>query len=384
MITMGSSAESNVPSSIRELPHVLLVVDQFPQTLGGGERVALQLATLLPQYGFRASLLTFFLHPDSPALHNAPFPIRVIPLHRTWGLTAIRRAIELSQFLKSERVQIVQTFFESSDIWAGVVTKALSGAKLIWSRRDMGILRSRKHRISYRVLASLPNAVCCVSEQVRQHCISVDRIKPSNVFTVHNGIDLSRWNLQRQTRGTIPIVTTVGNIRRVKGHDVLVRAAAIVCRHAPDVVFHILGEVLEPDYFQELQNLVRELGLKERVRFISGMHDLRTYLAESDIFVLPSRSEGFSNALIEAMAAALPVVATRVGGNPEAVLEGENGYLVAPEDPSLLADRILRLLNNPAAANAMGNNGRCLVAEKFSIESMMTETCGLYRTLLEG
>ena len=367
-----------------ELPHVLLVVDQFPKTLGGGERVVLRLANLLPQYGFRASLLTFFLHPESPAPQNAPCPIRVIPLHRTWDLTAIRGVMELRRFIKRERVQIVQTFFESSDIWAGVVTKALSDAKLVWSRRDMGILRSRKHHFAYRLLAGLPDAVLCVSEQVRQHCIIADRVNPSKIHTIYNGIDLSRWNSSSPKRVGNQLVTTVGNIRRVKGHDVLVRAAAIVARHFPDVRFRVMGEVLEPEYFRELQNLVHELGLNDRVIFVSGVHDLRPYLADSDVFVLPSRSEGFSNALIEAMAAALPVVATEVGGNAEAVKEGENGYLVAPEDPNLLADRILRLLNNPVAAKAMGIKGRRLAAERFSVESMMDGICCVYRSLLKG
>jgi len=101
------------------LPHVLLVIDQFTQTLGGGERIALKLAALLPQYGYRASILTFAAHPESPALKSPPCPIYLLPLQRTYDLAALKAAFDLRRFLKQQRIQIVQTFFESSDIWAG-------------------------------------------------------------------------------------------------------------------------------------------------------------------------------------------------------------------------------------------------------------------------
>ena len=176
------------------------MLDQFPKTLGGGERIVLKLAALLPQYGYRASILTFSVHPESAALKSPPCPIYLLPLQRTYDLTALRAAFELRRFLKQQQVQIVQTFFESSDLWAGFVTKAMSKAKLIWSRRDMGILRTRKHHIAYRLMASAPDAVFAVSEQVRQHCIEVDRIDPARVQTIYNGLDLCRLEYSLQTR----------------------------------------------------------------------------------------------------------------------------------------------------------------------------------------
>ncbi|MGH9597639.1 MAG: glycosyltransferase, partial [Edaphobacter sp.] len=303
------------------LPHVLLVLDQFPKTLGGGERIALKLAALLPQYGYRASILTFSAHPESGGLQSPPCPVYLLPLQRVYDLSALRAALELRQFLKEQRIQIVQTFFESSDLWAGFVAKTMSRAKVIWSRRDMGILRARKHDIAYKVMSGMPDGVFAVSEKVRQHCISVDRIDASRVQTIYNGLDLADWSMVSDT--TKPseqfVVATVGNIRRVKGHDVFIRAAACVVQHFPHVSFRIAGDVLETSYFQELQTLVHDLNLADNVHFDGGVANLREYLSTADIFVLPSRSEGFSNAIIEAMAASLPVVATDVGGNAEAV-----------------------------------------------------------------
>jgi L-malate glycosyltransferase len=367
-----------------DLPHILLVVDQFGKVLGGGERIALKLAAHLPNYGYRASILTFSAHPESAALNSPPCPIYLLPLKRTYDLTAMRAALELRRFLKQQRIQIVHTFFESSDIWAGFVTKAMSKAKLVWARRDMGILRSRKHHIAYRLMAGAPDAVFAVSEQVRRHAIEVDRIDAARVQTVYNGLNLGDWNVvTRPAKGPGEFrVTTVGNIRPVKGHDVFIRAASTIVQQFPKVSFSIAGEVLEPAYFAELQTLVQEFDLVNHVRFEGGVTNLRPLLAASDIFVLPSRSEGFSNAIIEAMASSLPVVATDVGGNAEAVKDGITGFLVPSEDPVALSSAILRLLSDPIQAKAMGAAARNLVVEKFTTEAMMSQTVDAYRNLL--
>lgn len=386
MIRLAAQPE-NLPHNNQDLlalPHVLLVIDQLPRALGGGERVALNLAALLPRYGFRASILCLSIHPESSALQSPPCPIYLLPLQRTYDLTAIRGAFELRRFLQQHQVQIVQSFFESSDLWAGAVTKATSSAKLIWSRRDMGILRSRKHTLAYRLMAGIPDAVFTVSEQVRRHSIEVDRIDPARVQTIYNGLNLSSWDeVERPEKpsGDL-VVTTVGNIRRVKGHDIFIRAAATIAAQFPQVRFTVAGQVLEQDTFLELQRLVQELDLSEKFHFIGDVKHPREHLVASDLFVLPSRSEGFSNAILEAMAASLPVVVTDVGGNAEAVTEGVNGLVVPPENPIALAEAIARLLSDPHRARAIGMAGRAMVKEKFTSEVMMSQTASAYRKIL--
>jgi glycosyltransferase involved in cell wall biosynthesis len=369
-----------------ELPHVLLVLDQFPKTLGGGERIVLKLAGLLPRYGYRVSILTFSADPASLGLQSLPCSVYLLPLQRTYDLTAMRGSLALRKFLKQQQIKIVQTFFESSDLWAGFVTKAMSSAKLIWSRRDMGILRTGKHHAAYRMMAGAPDRVFAVSEQVRQHCIEVDGIKPARIQTIYNGLDLADWKTTvKPAKHTDEIlVATVGNIRRVKGHDVFIKAAASVAAQFPNVHFSIAGEVLEPDYFAELQGMVKDLKLTGRFHFAGGVTDLKDHLAEADVFVLPSRSEGFSNAIIEAMAASLPVVATNVGGNAEAVLDGVTGFIVPPQDSDVLATAIGRLLSDPARARQMGEAGKILAAEKFTTEAMMSQITSVYADLLRG
>jgi len=386
MIQQIWKSRADLPTDLDdETPHVLLVVDQFGKTLGGGERIILRMARLLPQYGFRVSILTFLMDPESPVFQEVPAcPLYVLPLRRTYDFNALCSANVLRKFLKKQNIKIVQTFFESSDLWAGMVVKTFSSAKLIWSRRDMGILRSPKHQIAYRLFARLPDHIFAVSEQVRRHCIEVDRIEPARVETIHNGIALSSREAPHPSLHGSPRVTTVGNIRRVKGHDVFIRAAAMVLKHCPDASFSIAGSILEPDYFQELEALIEELDISQQFRLTGPTTRVAVHLESNDIFVLPSRSEGFSNAIIEAMSESLPVIATDVGGNSEAVVNKLSGFIVAADDVVALADAITILCLDPKLARDMGKVGRQIVEDRFSEEAMMRRIQSAYVALLDG
>jgi len=375
---------ANTQNLSANAPHILLVIDSLAGSMGGGERIVIKIASLLPLYGYRASILSFTAPTTYSVLNSPPCPIYLLPITNTYSFASLQAALELRRFLREEKVQIVQTFFESSDLWAGLVTKTMSKAKLIWSRRDMGILRTRKHEIAYRMMAGFPDMVLTVSESVRTHCIKVDHIDPSRVRTIHNGIDLTDWNTNHllPKRSGRCSITTVGNIRHVKGHDIFIKAAASVVRQFPEVSFSIAGAVLEPLYFESLQAMIHDLHLSDNFHFSGDIVDLREHLATANIFVLPSRSEGFSNAIVEAMAVSLPVVATNVGGNAEAVQDGVSGFIVPPEDAEALAAAIIRLLLDPSAAKAMGASGRKLVSERFTTEAMMVRTIETYNDLL--
>ncbi len=367
------------------LPHVLLLLDQFPKSLGGGERIVLRLAALLPAYGFKVSILTFSIHPESSVRSlDIPCPIYLLPIERTYDLTALRAARSLGRFLKRHHIRLVQTFFESSDLWGGAVVRLLSAARLVWSRRDMGILRGRKHQIAYRLLASMPHGVFAVSQQVRQHVIDVDGVNPAKVQVVYNGLNLDQF---AGAARHVPVagefrIVTVGNIREVKGHDVLVRAAVSVLERFPNASFYIAGEILDARYFAALQEQVAASGRSSHFHFVHDMQDTAAFLHNADLFVLPSRSEGFSNAVLEAMAAGLPVVATDVGGNAEAIESRETGLIVPADDPAALALAISELLEEPARMRSMGEAGRTRVGELFTAQAMMNTVSQAYRELL--
>ena len=372
--------------------HILYFVDRLGPVLGGGERVLLSVVRALPKDRFRASLATFSYELDRAVMDGLPCPVHVFPMKRTYGVQSLKMAMAFRKLLWEQQVDIVQTMFESSDIWTGLVTKATSKAKLISSRRDLGILRSTKHRIAYRLLAGLPDRVLAVSDEVRRFSIEADGLPPERVFTVHNGIaveaatEAERDRVRQALRipAGVPVITTVGNLRKVKGTDVLIRAAATVRKRLPDAMFLICGDALEADYVSELRELIKELRLEPSVRLLGGKENVPALLALTTVFALPSRSEGFSNALIEAMAAGLPCVATSVGGNNEAITDGVDGLLVPPDNSDALGQAICHLLDHPAAATEMGGKARITYEKRFTTGVMMSQLVQTYEQILEN
>jgi L-malate glycosyltransferase len=386
MSTPGPISESPTQSPI----HVLYIIDQLCE-LGGAERMLLSILRSLPKDRFRCSLLTFRINPELNVFANFPCAYEVLPLRRTYDWTGLQVARKIRRRIRDQRVSIVHTFFETSDLWAAPLAK-MSGCKaVVSSRRDMGILRTRMHHLAYRLLNPTFDLVLTVSEAVRQFCIENDHLSPQKVMTVYNGLALDKIASKngagelRAQLGLAPsarLVTTIGHIRRVKGIDTLVEAAAKVLHQFPNTMFLVVGRNSEPAHFREIQERITALGIERNVRFLGETENIFPILKISDVFFLPSRSEGFSNALIEAMACGLPCVASRVGGNPEAVEDGRSGYLVACENADESAERILMLLRNPLEATRMGAAGREIVERKFTADVMMRTLTDSYEKLV--
>ena len=369
--------------------HVLYLIDRLQSTAGGAEGAVQKLCNFLPSDRYRCSVATLWA--GDGVVEQFPCPVHVLPLRNMHGWTALRYGLALSRLLRKERVEIVHTFFPTSDLWGGLIA-TLSGCPiLVSSRRDMGILRSRKHRVPYRLLNPLFDQVQAVSDKVREFCISQDHLPPERVVTVHNGIDLavidaepvghrnSAFGLDQDS----PVVITVANPRFVKGIDILVRAAALVRKQLPDTLFVLIGDYpYEKSYRQDVLALAKRLGVEDGVRFLGQRDDVCSLLKASDLFCLPSRSEGMSNALLEAMACRLPCVATDVGGNSEVVVDGETGFLVPSEQPDTLAARIVAILRDKKLAKRMGQIGRRVVESKFTVQHMVRRLALLYDDLL--
>ncbi|MGH9702219.1 MAG: glycosyltransferase family 4 protein, partial [Candidatus Acidiferrales bacterium] len=244
----------------------------------------------------------------------------------------------------------------------------------------------------YRMIRRYTDLVLAVSGQVRNFAIERDGLDPQKVFTLYNGVDLGRleqFQGSEELRSSLGLqdashlISTVGNLRPIKGTDVMIRAMAIVRRKFPRAVYVIAGLPHDPAYAQQLKDLSKELGVTENIRFAGNQDNIGSFLKMTQIFCLPSRSEGFSNALIEAMACSLPCVATRVGGNAEALEEGVSGFLVESEDVEAMAARILDLLENPEKARQMGAAARRAVDERFTITAMTSKLVQLYEGLLQ-
>ncbi|HXJ89047.1 MAG TPA: glycosyltransferase [Candidatus Binatia bacterium] len=368
---------------------VLFLIDRLHCTEGGAEGVVHKLCSSLPQYGFHCMVATFWA--GEGVTQKFPCPVHIFPLTSIYRRKALGCAKDFASLLRRERVEILHTFFPASDLWGGMVARLSGCPVVISSRRDMGILRSRKHSLSYRLANRLFDQVQAVSDTVREFCIVRDRIPAGKVVTVYNGVDLDAIDAAASADRRLcfgaddgqQVISTVANIRQVKGIDILVQAAAQVVRKIPDTIFAIIGGAIqEPAYWEAVQAAIKSMGLQRNFRFLGTRSDVFSLLKQSDIFCLPSRSEGMSNALLEAMACRLPCVATRVGGNPEVVVDGESGYLVPSEDSSALAARVISLLGNHERSRQMGQEGRHLVESKFTVHHMAQRLSQLYGDLL--
>ena len=344
-----SSWTSDSTNALSRKPlQVLYIIDSM-WAEGGAEMSLRRLLRALPTGRVEARIVTF--HTDErarPFLATFPCPVFHWPLVNMYNREAWRVSGQIRDLIQSENIDIVHTFFGTSDLWAGAIAKLSGAPVLISSRRDMGILRQRKHRIGYRLLSGMFNEVHAVSDRVKQYVINHDRIDPIRIVTIRNGVDtghhesVSERNKQltRERAGIRPrevVIGTVANWRAVKGIDILVEAAALVLQSAAHVRFVIAGQFgqspTDAAFTATVKQRARDLGIEKQMTFLGPCGYVPELLAVCDIFALPSRSEGLSNAILEAMQAALPCVATDVGGNPELIEHAATGYLVPAADP---------------------------------------------------
>lgn len=246
--------------------------------------------------------------------------------------------------------------------------------------------RHRRRNLLRRILAPLVTQFVAVSEDLGRWLVSVVGIPAAKVCVIRNGVDLTRFvpgprDAARRTLG-LPrgarVVGTVGRLDPVKDHASLVDAFAELASAFPDAVLAIAGD---GPAGPELAARVARLGLGERVRLLGERDDVPRVLRALDVFVLPSVAEGMSNTLLEAMATGLPVVATRVGGNPELVDDGVTGLLVPRRAPRALAAAIARYLDDPHLAALHGKAGRQRAEERFALPVMCEAYARLYRDL---
>ncbi len=342
----------------------------------------------------------FTLHTDSPLRHrldalNVPIyqgGIKLVDLSRApWKV--IWAELKLLKVVRSLKPAVVHSYLPLAT-FVGSLAGRLSRVPLVISaKRALGTHQDRHALLRTLDLAanSLSHCVTVNSMAVRDDVISRDHIDPLKLNLIHNGIDtrpfeaaLSNREKIRTDMGVKPseaIVTVIANLIPYKGHFEFLKAASIVAEELRNVSFWLVGEDrgIQPD----LEQMAFRLGIAGRTNFMGRRYDVPELLAASDLSVLPSHEEGFSNAILESMAAGLPVVATRVGGNPEAVVDGVTGWLVPPRSPEALAVKMIDLLRDPEKAKRWGKRGRESVKERFSIRIMVAEHLRLYQQALE-
>jgi glycosyltransferase involved in cell wall biosynthesis len=223
-----------------------------------------------------------------------------------------------------------------------------------------------------------------VSDEVKNRLRDDLGVAASKLSVVHNGIRLDPFDepFDAEFRASLeqgaarPIVFTPARLHDQKGHDYLLDAAASV----PDAVFLLAGD---GPARERLERKAHALGIADRIRFLGHRQDVARLLIHCDLFVLPSLYEGLPLTALEAMAAGKPVIATKVGGTDEIVLNGVTGVLVPPANSEQLAAAINSLLSNPQRANRLAEAGRNRVRRMFSAEAMVRGVQNVYEELLQ-
>lgn len=375
-------------------PRVLQFIGSFHQ--GGSERQAVQLARSLKAAGeFEVFVAT--LDADGPLGTEVEAftadKIAEFRLSSFYGSGFLRQLVNCSRYLKANQIDLVHSHDFYTNVF-GMFAARLAGIGCrVASKRETGEMRTRAQDRVEKTAFRLAHRITANSEAVRDRLVA-GGISPAKISVVYNGLELSRFlpvPVMPDERGALAesfglprdehvrFVTMVANLRHtVKNHPMLLRTAERLAERFNDVHFVVAGEgALEPGLRQQAE----DLGVGGRVHFIGRCSRVPELLSLSTVGVLTSFAEGFSNSILEYMAASLPVVATGVGGAAEAVEEGVTGYLVGSGDDEAMAERLSGLLADPARAAQMGRHGREIVRDRFSSESRLAAITELYYSL---
>ena len=354
--------------------------------VGGTETQILELATRLDRTRF--DVLVCGLKKDRAVAEELrERGVRALTLDGA-GKGDLRVLYRLARLVRDERPDIIHAFLGVANLAASLVGRLSGVPVIIWSYRDVEVWKTKAHWMVDRMGARWADAVTCCSDAVRRFVLARLNGPPSNLLTIHNGINIeafdrphaaSRPELNLRDGGFV-----IGTVSRLdepkKGLTVLLRALADVARRdgMPAWQGLLVGDGPARD---RLRRLAEELGLQGRVVFAGMRRDVASVLPAMDLFVCPSLYEGFGIAIVEAMAAGRPVIASAVGGIPEIVVHGDTGLLVPPGDAAALADAIAALLAHPDLARAMGLRGRARAQERFSVETAVRRHQQLYESL---
>ena len=294
------------------------------------------------------------------------------------GKLDLRSMLAHVRAVRKERPEILHTSLRTPwscqyGILAGLVAP---GVRVVCVEQLPIPSPSRLQRAIRRFLAGRVAGHVAVGDRAARLVERFVGLPERSVGTIYNGVpDLEAEPMARRRPG--PIIGTLGRLDPQKGFDLLIRALPLV----PDATVVIVGDGPER---AGLERLARELGVTDRVLITGWSEQARAYLGSFDIFVLPSRFEGFPLSIVEAMLARLPVVATDVGSIAEAVLDGETGFLVPAEDVDALAGALQRLLADPELRRRLGESGRARALDRFTAATMARSFERLYEEVTRG
>jgi len=363
---------------------------------GGTERHVLSLARLLDRSRFSPSLFTTAGGGSLLGEFSTLLPVTVFgdPSHgrrfRIGPLAHLRTIRRLTALFRKDRPDILHAYLPAANVIGPIAARRAGVPKVIVSKRALANYKEN-FPLLRRVESTgnrLADVILVNSDAVRRDVERTERHWKGRFRKIYNGVaPCVPWTAEQaetfRAREGIPpgapVILCVSNFYPYKGHEDLIHAAPRVIRSFPETLFLLVGR--DSGTLGAIKGLVRKYGIEERFRFPGSRSDIPDLLRASDLFVHPSHEEGFSNAILEAMAAGRAVVAGDVGGNPEAVKDGETGVLVPRGDSESLARAILGRLSDRDGTKEMGDSGRRRAGEHFSLDRMVREMEALYDSL---
>lgn len=375
---------------------ILYIIDNIE--FGGGERVFSQIIRGINKERF--SVLVSSNPGGTFEKKLMEVGIKIDPLDMTHRYN-LRTISQLKRIIKTKDVQIVHSQGGRADFFARTASRIASVPIIISSMAmlvegyDVSILRKGLYVLIDRWTERWVNKFIVLSEAMRQSLIKRHKIPPENIVKIYNGIEIEEYNPDLKEvrnkklevkralglKNDVLVIGAIGRLVWQKGFEYLIRAAPEVLNKFPKARFLIVGE---GPLKNKLILTSEKLNVADRIIFTGFRSDIKEILASIDVLAMPSLLEGLPMVLLEAMAMAKPIVATRIDGITEVLEHVKTGLLVPAENSHALAEAIAGILNDKAKANFFGRNAREAAKEKFSVKKMVQQTERLYEELLNG
>ena len=360
---------------------------------GGTENQFMALGRLIDRTQFDVSFACLRRWgPFVDELGQLGIPLHEYPVTTFRSVQALAQQARLARQIARSRIDIVHAYNFYGNVFA-LPPARLMAPVVIASIRDRSPYLTPMQKRVQRYACQFADRILVNADAVKDWLVGQEGYDPTNIVVIRNGVDMTRFaaspagdriRFELGIPADSRLVVVVSRLTRLKGIEQFLEAAASLKPWYPDVRFLIVGETSPPDpaYLRELEDLSKVLGVADCVTFTGRRSDVPAVLSAADVAVMPSLNEALSNVLLESMAAGAPVVATRVGGTPEALTDGETGLLVPPGDAGAIVRAVSRLLNDRELACRLGHAARTRIAERFSVDRMVHATEEIYAELL--
>ncbi len=378
-------------SKVRKIRVMHVVSKVYPYA--GMERKVIQLLNNLDRNHFKPFLLSMTDIWGTPSNYLNQ-DVELHALHKMDGIQ-LRLVLKLAKILKSRKIHIIHSH-NWATLFHSVIAAHIARVPVIvhgeHGRDTKELDTTLKRSLIRRLLYALVNKIVVVAKDLEDIVVHKCKVSMEKVRLIINGVDINdfqkhfdRRSIKRKFRisNNSIVIATVAKLRPVKDLPTLIKAFKFILDQFQNAQLFIIGSYginTEP-LQRELNNLIKELDLQQHVKFCGEINNIPEILSIVDVYVNSSVSEGMSNTILEAMASGIPVVATRVGGNSELVVEGKTGYLFDVQNPQDCARKVLKILNSPQLKKQMASNSRNIIQRYYPIEETFRKNQEMYKEL---